>query len=166
MMLHFVRALAIAASLSFVALSAETVKVPNEEAPIATITIPEAWNSEPIDDGVAANSPDEAIFLAVVVVSSEKGMDAEIEDTFEMLKEHKVELDPASKKENKFEINGLAAEEMLFQGKDEDGPVAVSITFVTIKDKVVVLTYWVSTAEEKKHEAEVGKIVNSLRPAS
>ena len=49
-----------------------------------------------------------------------KGMKAEIDDTFEMLKEHKVVLDESSKKENKFKINDLDAEEMLFQGKDED----------------------------------------------
>jgi hypothetical protein len=30
---------------------------------------------------------------------------------------------------------------------------------------VVVLTYWVSTEQEKKHQEEVGKIVNSLKAA-
>ena len=53
---------------------------------------------------------------------------------------------------------------MTFQGKDEDGPAAVSIAFVTIKDKVVVLTYWVSTDKEKEHQDEVGKILRSLKP--
>jgi hypothetical protein len=37
---------------------------------------------------------------------------------------------------------------------------------VPIKDKVVVLTYWVSTEDEKKHSDEVTKIVKSLKPAS
>jgi hypothetical protein len=52
---------------------------------------------------------------------------------------------------------------LTFQGKDEDGPAAVSIAFVTIKDKVVVLTYWVSTDKEKSHSDEVGKILRSLK---
>ncbi len=117
-------------------------------------------------NGVAGTSDDGAVYLSVVAVGNEKGMNAEIDDTFAMLKEHKVELDKASKKENKFKINGLDAEEMLFQGKDEDGPAAVSITFVTIKDKLLVLTYWVSTEDEKKHQEEVGKIVQSLKPVS
>ncbi len=38
--------------------------------------------------------------------------------------------------------------------------------FVTIKDKLLVLTYWVSTEDEKKHADEVGKIVGSLKATS
>jgi len=93
-------------------------------------------------------------------------MNAEIEDTFAMLNTHNVTLDDSTKKENKFKIGSLDATELLFQGKDEDGPAAVSMCFVPIKDKVVVLTYWVTTAKEQEHQQEVGKIVNSLKPAS
>jgi len=154
------------ASLSAISAQAKTMKVPNDEFAIASINIPDDWDQEEINNGVAGTSDDGAVYLAVVAVGNDKGMNAEIEDTFAMLKEHDVELDQASKKENKFKINDLDAEEMLFQGKDEDGPAAVSITFVPIKDKVVVLTYWVSTEDEKKHSDEVAKIVKSLKPAS
>lgn len=143
----------------------KVLKVPNEEFAVASIDIPEDWDPEEITNGVAGTSDDDAVYLAVVAVGNDKGMDAEIEDTFAMLKEHDVVLDDASKKENNFKVNGLEARELLYQGKDEDGPAAVSITFVPIKDKVIVLTYWVSTEEEKKHQEEVGKIINSLKPA-
>lgn len=145
---------------------AKTLKVPNDDFAIASIDIPDSWDPDEINNGVAGTSDDGAVYLAVVAVGSEKGMNAEIDDTFAMLKEHNVELDKDSKKENKFKINGLDAEELLFQGKDEDGPAAVSITLVPIKDKVVVLTYWVSTEDEKKHQEEVGKILKSLKPTS
>ncbi|HMJ07237.1 MAG TPA: PsbP-related protein [Chthoniobacterales bacterium] len=158
--------LLLVAALSAFSASAKTLKVPSDEFAIASIDIPDDWEPEEITNGVAGNSPDEAVYLAVVAVGSEKGMSAEIDDTFAMLKEHDVTLDEASKKENKFKINDLEAEEMLYQGKDQDGPTAVSITFVTIKDKIIVLTYWVSTEDEKKHQEEVGKIVQSLKPAS
>ncbi len=154
------------ASAGLTALEAKTIKVPSDEFPIASINLPAGWEPEEVNNGVAGTSPDGAVYLACVAVGSEKGMDAEIDDTFAMLKEHKVVLDQSSKKENKFKINGFDAEEMLFQGKDEDGPAAVSITFVTMKDKVVVLTYWVSTEDETKHLEEVGKIVNSLKPVA
>ena len=108
-------------------------------------------------------SADKAVYLSVVAVGSDRGMKAEIDDTFAMLKDHAVELDESSKKENKYKVGGFDAEEMLFQGKDQDGPAAISITFVPIKDKVIVMTYWVTTAKEKKHLPEVGKIVNSLK---
>jgi hypothetical protein len=80
-----------------------------------------------------------------------------------MLKEHNVTLDDSSKKEQKFKINGADANELVFQGKDEDGPCVVSIAFVPIKNKVVVLTYWVTTSEAEKNSAAVGKIANSIK---
>lgn len=152
------------ADLGNVAANAKPMKVPDDDFAIASINLPNDWDPEEINNGVAGTSKDEAVYLAVVAVGSDKGMNAEIEDTFAMLKEHNVVLDDSSKKENKFKINGLDADELLFQGKDEDGPAAVSITFVPMKDKVVVLTYWVSTKEEAKHQEEVGKIVSSLKP--
>jgi hypothetical protein len=160
--------------LTFVAVSsliaapafAKTLKVPSDEFAIASITMPNDWEPEEINNGVAGESPDQAVYLAAVAVGSEKGMNAELDDTFEFLKEHKVDLDKSTKKENKFTLNGVEVEELIYHGKDEDGPTSVSISFVPIKDKVVVLTYWVTTAKEKKHQEEVAKILKSLKPAS
>lgn len=156
--------LSLAALVAFSA-QAKTLKLPDDSKPVATITIPDSWDPGEIENGAVGQSDDDAVYLAAVAVSSKKGMNAEIEDTFKMLKEHNVELDDTSKKENKFKVNGMDADELLFQGKDEDGPCAVSICFVPIKDSVIVLTYWVTTAKEAKHQAEVGKIVNSLKAA-
>jgi hypothetical protein len=142
---------------------AKTLKLPNDEFPIASISLPDDWEPEEVTNGVAGQSPDSAVYLAAVAVGNEKGMNAELEDTFAMLEEHKVELDKDSKKENKFELNGAEVSELLFEGKDEDGPCAVSIAFVPLKDKVVVFTYWVTTAKEEKHQEEVGKILKSLK---
>jgi len=165
-MIKSILTLAVVLTLVATPAFAKTLKVPSDEFPIASISIPSDWEPEEINNGVAAQSPDTAVFLAVVAVGSEKGMKAELDDTFEFLKEHKVELDKSSKKEDKFKVNNLEAEEISFQGKDEDGPAAVSIAFVTIKDKLVVLTYWVSTEKEEKHQEEVGKILKSLKPTS
>ena len=145
---------------------AKTYQLPNDEFAIASINLPDDWDEEEVTNGVAGTSDDGAVYLSAVAVGNEKGMNAELDDTFEMLKDHNVDLDQNSKKENKFKINGIDAQELLFQGTDEDGPTSVSITFVPIKDKMLVLTYWVNTSEEKKHEEEVGKIVSSLKPAA
>ncbi len=154
-------------SLSLVSAQAKTMKVPSEDFAIASVDIPNDWEiDDDVNNGMGATSEDGAVYLAVVAVGSEKGMDAELDSTFAMLKEHGVELDQKSKKEQKFKINGLDAEEMIFSGKDEDGAASVSICFVPIKDKVLVLTYWVSTEKEKEHQAEVGKIVNSIKPTA
>lgn len=156
--------LAVAAIARFA--SAETMKLPNEEFAVASITFPKDWEPEEINNGVAGESPDSAVYMAAVAVGNEKGMEAELNDTFDFLKEHNVELDKSTKQESKFKLNGEDVSELIFHGKDEDGPTSVSISFVPVKNKVVVLTYWVSTSKEKEHQEEVGKILRSLKPTS
>jgi hypothetical protein len=143
---------------------AKTFKLPNDEFGIASIEFPKGWEPEEINNGVAGQSSDSAVFLAAVAVGTEKGVDAELDDTFDFLKEHSVELDQSTKKENKFTLNGAEVNELIYHGKDEDGPCSVSISFVPVKDKLVVVTYWVTTAKEEKHQEEVGKIVQTLKP--
>src|SRR5436305_11042815 len=143
----------------------KSFKLPNDEFAIASIDFPKDWSPEEINNGAAGQSSDDAVYLAAVAVGSDKGMDAELEDTFAVLKEHKVKLDQSSKKENKFKLHGEEVSELIFHGEDEDGPCSISISFVPVKDKVVVLTYWVTTEKEKEHQEEVGKILQSLKPA-
>jgi PsbP-like protein len=154
------------AILGTISAEAKTFKLPDDDFAIASIDMPDSWKPKEIDGGVAGQSPDDAVYLSVVAVGSEKGMNAEIDDTFEMLKSHNVELDESTKKEQKFKIGNLDATELLYQGKDDDGPAAISIVFVPIKDKLIIMTYWVTTAKEKEHQAAVGKIVNSLKAGS
>jgi hypothetical protein len=154
------------ATLGTISADAKTFKLPDDDFAVASIDMPDSWKPKEIDGGVAGQSADDAVYLSVVAVGSEKGMNAEIDDTFEMLKSHNVTLDESTKKEEKFKIGNLEATELLYQGKDEDGPAAVSIVFVPIKDKLIIMTYWVTTAKEKEHQAEVGKIVNSLKASS
>jgi hypothetical protein len=159
-------ALVTVAFLATLSAHAKTFKLPNEDFAVASIEMPDSWEPKAFDNGVSGQSEDDAVYISVVAVGSEKGMNAEIEDTFDMLKTHNVTLDESTKKENKFKVGGFDATELLYQGKDEDGPAAVSITFVPIKDKLIILTYWVTTAKEKEHQEEVGKIVNSLKASS
>lgn len=154
------------ALLGAVSTDAKTVKVPNDDFAIASIDIPDSWNPETITNGVAGESSDKAVYLAVVAVGSDKGMKADIDDTFEMLKAHNMVIDESSKKENNFKVAGFDATELLYQGKDNDGPAGISIVFIPIKDKMIIMTYWVTTAKEKEHMEEVGKIINSLKATS
>ena len=91
-------------SLLAVPAFAKTFKLPNDEFAIASIDFPKDWQPEEINNGAAGQSSDDAVYLAAVAVGSDKGMDAELEDTFAMLKERKVKFDQSSKKENKFKL--------------------------------------------------------------
>ena len=142
---------------------AETFKLPDKH-PVVSVTYPDSWKPEEIDRGVQGQSSDGAIYLSVEASKSEKGMNEIIDGTFDMFKEHKVVIDKDTKKVNKMQIAGEDAEEMLFTGKDEDGPAAISITTLTVGDSVIVISYWSSTDEEAKHRTEISKIVNSIKP--
>ena len=144
---------------------AGTFKVPNEDFAIASVTIPDKWKPKEIDKGVEANSPDGEVYIAVDAVGSDKGIDEEIDDTFKMLKDNKVAVDASTKKENKFKIAGVDATELQFAGKMEDEAQTISIVFVPINKKLVVVTYWSSVAGDKDKadsEAVVG-ILKSLK---
>ena len=160
--LAFLSALTLAAGLVSPAL-AEDFKLPNKH-PVVSVTFPDSWKPEEIDRGVQGQTPDTAVYLSVEASKSEKGMNEIIDGTFDMFKEHKVEIDKSSKKVNKMEIAGEPAEEMVFTGKDEDGPTVVSITTFTVGDSVVVISYWATAKLESKYSAVIGKIVNSIKP--
>ena len=139
-----------------------TFKLPTS-TPAATITIPDAWKPEAIDKGVQAQTDDNDVYLSIEATRTEKDMNAIIDGTYAMLKDHKVILDMAHKKEDKFQINGLPADELVMQGQDETGPTMVSITFVTTKDATLVFTYWASPEGDKKHSKELAAIVQSIK---
>ncbi len=134
-----------------------------ETKPVISITIPDSWKPEELDSGVHGQSPDEGIYLSVESTQSEKGMDEIMKSTFEMLDEHKVVLDKASKKTSKFTIAGEEAEESIYSGKDEDGEATVSITLVVIGKNVFVFTYWATDEKVKKNQPTVVKIMKSIK---
>jgi hypothetical protein len=154
--------------LSAVVAEAKIMKVPNAELAVATVEIPDNWNPEEIADGVTGASEDTDV---VVVTATEKKKDAEtdIADAFAILKDHGIEVDQASKKVSKIKVSGIEAEEMRFQGKETLGShtsqSSIIIVRLAIKDKVVVLTEFVSAEDAKKSKDVVEKIIQSLKPA-
>ncbi len=151
------------ALFSINAVFAKEFKLPDAR-PVVTITLPDTWKPEYIDKGAQGQTADNAVYLSVETSSDEEQMGAIIDDTFAMLKEHNAEINRTMKRENKFLINGLPADELLYDGKDQDGPTTVSITFVTVGKTALVLTYWASTEGTKNHHREVEKILASIKP--
>lgn len=165
-MKRYLLALTAALLIPLLPAAAGTVQIPDADDAVASITFPDDWNVEEVDGGWGADSPDEHVYLSAVAVKDKTDMDASLDEVFEMLKEHNVEFDLASKTEEKFKINDLEAHELNYKGKDKDGPTSVSIVFVPLAKDMLILTYWVTTAHEAKYQETVGKIVRSLKPAA
>ena len=81
------------AFVGVIAVDAKTFKLPNDDFAIASIDLPDSWKPKEVENGVEGQSSDDAVYISVVAVGSEKGMSGEIDDSFEMLKKNKVTLD-------------------------------------------------------------------------
>ncbi len=160
--MKFLACLCLASAAFIFPCAAKEYKLPADK-PAVAIDIPDAWTPAAIQRGYQTQTADQDVYLSIEMTANEKEMTAIIDETDTMLKSHKVVLDRANRKDNKFKLNGLPAEEILYNGHDEDGPTMVSITFVTVRKSAVVFTYWASVAGNKKHQDELGKILNSLR---
>jgi hypothetical protein len=139
-----------------------TVSLPNDEFSIASITFPSSWRLNPVPNGTEGTSPDGAVYISVVAVGNNNGLVKDLKETQQIMEKHKVTLDQSSQSENHFTVNGLPARELVYQGKDEDGRATVSFCKFDLGDKMIVTTYWVSTAQEKRHVDEVRRILLSL----
>ena len=49
---------------------AKTFTLPNEEFAMATITFPNDWEPEEINNGVSGQSPDDGVYMSAVAVGS------------------------------------------------------------------------------------------------
>ncbi|KQO79018.1 hypothetical protein [Rhizobium sp. Leaf262] len=143
---------------------AETLKFPSE-APIASVKIPDDWSPKETESGIDATSPDSAIYFSIDV-ANDKTMDKVIDDAIKFLTDNGVEIDANSKSDSgDVDINGMKFGSIEFDGKDEDGPVDVSLGFASPRDgKMLVVTYWGTKATQYAHHSELVGILQSLKP--
>jgi len=146
--------------------SAKEFKLPNADFAIASIDIPGSWKPEAVDNGVEAQTEDTSFYMSVVAAGTGKGIQEDIEATKDMLKEHKVKIDESTEKSGKGNVNGFETDSVTIKGKDEDGPCTITILLVSIKNKVIIVTYWFTDSELSKHEKEVDAIQKTLKASS
>jgi len=140
---------------------AATYKLP-DEAPVATVTIPDAWSSKAIDNGVDATSDDGTVYVAIEVTAGKDVKDATVE-AIKFLAKNGVTIDETTAKQSDGKINGMDGAEIAWTGKDKDGPTNVSLSFIAVSDdKLLLLTYWASPDGEKKNAKELGAILQSI----
>ena len=99
------------------AVVAKEFRLPDAK-PVATVNVPDSWKPVPIEKGVQGQTADNSVYLSVETAETAQGMSAIIDDVFAVLKDHNVDLDHHVKGETKFLINGLPADELLYDGKD------------------------------------------------
>jgi hypothetical protein len=142
---------------------AETLKFPSD-APVASITIPDSWKPTETDSGIEANSPDTAIYFSIDVATA-KSSDKVISDAVDFLSDNGVTIDTATQKTSEDTLNGMAMQNLDWDGTDADGPVNIGLSLASPDgETMLVITYWGTKGEQEKHAAALTSIISSLKP--
>lgn len=142
---------------------AKTFKIPDEGS-FASITIPDDWKSKEIDNGVESQSADDEVYFAVEATDA-KGMDKAIEEAVKYLQGQGVTVDDKTLKQSEGKINGMDGVDITWKGKDKEGDAIISLTILAAKkEKMLLITYWASPEGTKKHDKELGAILQSIKP--
>ena len=140
-----------------------THKVPADD-PIATIQIPDKWQSKEVGEGVEATSPDGAVHLLVMPVEANKIAESMGEAMRYLRNRDGITVKSDSVKQEQGKLSGMETRNVSWQGKDMKGDVKIRFTIVSIAEKQPLLVAcWGSPEAEKKHEAELNKILQSIK---
>jgi hypothetical protein len=158
----------LAAVLSVVLASssfAATHKVPPDD-PFATLQVPDKWAVKEIGEGIEATSPDAAVSFVVTPVEGTK-VNESIGEVMRYLRNRDgITVTADSIKNEKGKLNGMETQNVSWQGKDKKGDVEIRFVIPTVREKkLLILAYWCSPQAEKKHEAELKKMLQSVKPA-
>lgn len=141
---------------------AGTYKLPDKK-PIVSITLPESWKTDEIDDGIESVSDDEEVYMAIES-TSEKNVSKAMEESVQYLKKKGVIVKQDTMKQETMKMGDMDVVDISWDGKDEDGDCKVSLTVVGMSDtQGLLITYWASPEGEKKHQAELNAIAKSIK---
>jgi hypothetical protein len=145
------------------ALSA-THKVPADD-PIATIQIPDKWQSKELGEGVEATSPDGGVSFLIMPVEGRKVAESMGEAMRYLRGKSGITVKSDSVRREQGKLNGMETKKVSWQGKDmKGGDVEIRFTIVSIvQNKPLLVAYWGSPEAERKRETELNKILRSIK---
>jgi len=140
-----------------------THKVPADN-PLATIQISNKWQTKEYGERVEATSPDGALHFLVMPVEANKISESMGEAMRYLRNRDGITVKSDSLKQEQGKLSGMETRNVSWQGKDMKGDVKIRFTIVSIAEKQPLLVaYWGSPEAEKKHEAELNKILQSIK---
>ena len=134
------------------------------DAPVATLVVPDGWDTAASDGALESLSPDKAIYLSGEVVASED-LKAAGQEVSRTLAEQKIKLDPKTQKATPLTIAGMPGAAISWDAADADGPTQVHMVVLKVRPgQEVVLLRWGDADAETAHAAEIDAIVKSVAP--
>lgn len=139
------------------------------DAPVATIAIPDDWTSHEFDNGVEGTSPDGLYVAAEVVPASD--VKSATEGAIKYLMDQGVtigDVTAESKDTDKLVSNGLEYAFVDWNGKDKDGDAAIELFIYDMSKQnghFLVLTAWGPPALQKPEMESYQSILKSVKAA-
>jgi hypothetical protein len=137
-------------------------KVPVEE-PIASISIPDQWQTKQLGEGIEATSPDRAVRLIAIPPENGKVAEGMGEVMRYIRNTGGIVVKPESMKNEPGKLNGLEVRNVSWQGKDKNGDINIRFTiFSFATHKQLLVAYWGSPKGEQKYESVLKKMLKSI----
>jgi hypothetical protein len=144
---------------------AGTYKVPRDE-PLAAVQIPEGWKTKQHDELVETASPDGALRFLVLSPEAHKISESMGEVMRYIRNTGGITVKAESVKRELGELNGMEAQHISWEGKDKNGEVKIRFSIVSIaQNRILLVAFWGSPAAEKKYQAELTKMLKSVKKA-
>jgi len=141
---------------------AKTIKIP-EGKPVISVNVPDSWEPEATDKGIAIESPDK-IVTVFFEVTSPKGVEDLINENVDwLMKDQKVEIDRESKSEKDFKNGDINWSLISWNGDNEEfGPATVGFMMTKAGNKLLTVTYWITKKGHEKQMPELDEILSSI----
>jgi len=140
-----------------------THKLPEDE-PIITIEIPDEWQTKEIGESIQATAPGDPIQVLIVPPEGSKIAETMGEAMRYIRNTGGIVVKADSIKNEPGKLNDMEVRRVSWEGKDKNGDVRIQFTIVSLTGKKFVLVAcWGSPKAEQKHEADLKKILQSIK---
>ena len=145
---------------------AGVVNVPAKN-PVVTVEVPDSWDPQETDKGIAIESADKVATVFFEIAASEKGMKSLIDESIDWLvKDQGVNINLTSKRDQDILVGGMKSSLLSYDAYSKEfGPSKVGFMFTSIGKRLLVTTYWVTVKGFSKQEAVLQRIFESVKPA-
>jgi hypothetical protein len=155
-------ALSICVLLAAPAFSA-THNVP-EDKPIVTIEIPDEWQTKEVGESVQATAPGDPFRVLIVPPEGSKIAETMGEAMRYIRNTGGIAVKPDSIKTEPGKLSGMDMKKVSWQAKDKNGDVKIEFLILSLAErKSVLVACWGSPKAEQKYEAELKKILQSIK---
>ncbi len=126
-----------------------------EKSPVLAVELPADWEPQEIERGVDARNKDASIHLSIESTRTKEGIKTLVAETVTALEDDGIKIigDPDAAKPTPRTFLGVDAIDVVFQAKDDAGPITVTLTMFPIKDVNFIITQAVAKDAKKKELA-------------